>query len=131
MKRRRGIYGLWLAAVIGTGLLSRSELIGLPPFWAKYLGDALWALMFFIGAAIVLPMSSTPVVAAIALAICSAIEISQLYHAPWIDAVRETWPGKLLLGSVFAWADFAAYLAGIATGVATEIAASRRQHWSI
>jgi hypothetical protein len=131
MIRRRGIYFLWLAAVVCLGLLSRSELVGLSPFWAKYVGDALWALMFFVIVALALPSRSTLVVAAVALAICCAIELSQLYHAPWIDAARETRLGKLLLGSVFAWGDFVAYLAGVVTGVATELATIRIQRRSI
>lgn len=127
MSRRRGAYVLWLAVVVCLGLLSRSEIVGLPPFWAKYVGDALWALMFFVIAAIALPSRNILVIAAISLAICCAIEFSQLYHAPWIDAVRETWLGKLLLGSAFAWGDFVAYLAGVALGVAFELAATRKQ----
>jgi hypothetical protein len=112
--------------VVCVGLLSRSDLVGLSPFWAKYIGDALWALMFFVIVAIVLPGRSTLVIAAIALVVCCALELSQLYHAPWIDAARKTWPGKLLLGSAFAWADLVAYLAGVTTGAAIELAASRQ-----
>jgi len=47
--RHRGLYALWVAAVIGAGLSSRSEWLALPPFVAKYAGDALWALMIFLG----------------------------------------------------------------------------------
>jgi hypothetical protein len=90
--------------------------VDLPAFWAKYLGDAFWASMVFVSLGIVLPRHSTLTIAGIAGAVCGAVEISQLYHGPWIDLVRRTWLGKLSLGSQFAWPDFAAYFAGICFG---------------
>ena len=46
--------------------------------------------------------------------------MSQLYHAPWIDAIRDTLPGALVLGYGFLWSDLACYAAGVALGAGVE-----------
>jgi hypothetical protein len=119
------VSAVWVAAVIVCGLLSRSSLLDLPPFFAKYAGDALWALMVFAGIGWLVPSRSTTAVAAWTAAVCGLVEASQLYHAPWIDAVRRTWIGRMALGTTFGWGDLAAYGLGLATGVLTEWAVCR------
>lgn len=123
--RHRGLYTFWIAVVIGLGLGSRSETIALPLFAAKYAGDALWALMIFLGFGWLLPSRSTAAVAGLAVAVCGVIEFSQLYHAPWLDALRRTWFGRMALGDTFGWGDLAAYLVGIGFGVVGEWASGR------
>jgi hypothetical protein len=128
--RHRGFYALLIAIVICAGTASRSETVGLPPFVAKYAGDALWALMVFLGIGFVLATRGTALVAAVAVVLSSADEFSQLYHAPWIDTVRRTTLGHLVLGDTFAWGDIAAYLVGVGIGAAAEWVASRiNWHW--
>ena len=46
--------------------------------------------------------------------------LSQLYHAPWIDAIRVTTIGHIILGYSFSWLDILAYAAGILTGIIME-----------
>jgi len=53
----------------------------------------------------------------IAVAIAFLVEFSQLYHAPWIDSIRHTWLGGLVLGFGFLWTDLVCYTAGIAIGL--------------
>ncbi len=48
------------------------------------------------------------------------IEFSQIYHAVWIDSIRETRIGHLILGSTFNAPDLLAYAVGIALGVMIE-----------
>jgi hypothetical protein len=48
------------------------------------------------------------------------VEISQLYHAPWIDSIRQTTPGGLVLGFGFLWTDLVCYSVGIAIESLTE-----------
>lgn len=119
-KRNRTLYATLIALVIACGLLSRSTFLDLPPFWAKYTGDALWALMIFLIFAFLFPKRKTATIAALATALCLIVECSQLYHAPWLDALRQTWLGRMTLGNTFAWADLAAYLIGILTGSLAE-----------
>ena len=118
--RNRLVSVLCCGVVFGLGLLSRSSLVPLPAFMAKYAGDALWALLIFLGFGFLFPSSSTTSVASFAVLFSVSIEFSQLYHAPWIDALRRTTPGMLVLGDTFAWADIAAYLVGIVGGVGCE-----------
>ncbi len=119
-RRHRGLYALGIAVVICCGLGSRSELLALPSFLAKYAGDALWALMIFLGFGLLLPTRRIVAAAGLAAAVCGTIECSQLYHAPWIDAIRRTWFGRMALGDTFGWGDLVAYLVGIAFGAAAE-----------
>jgi hypothetical protein len=85
----------------------------LPPRPRDVLGDVLWAamMMFLLGAA--LPRVRLLVRAGLALAICFAVEISQAYHSPRIDALRATAVGRLVLGSDFDARDLAAYALGV------------------
>jgi len=53
-------------------------------------------------------------------------EFSQLYQADWINAVRHTTPGHLVLGSGFHAMDLLAYGVGVAVGAATELLMWRR-----
>src|SRR5689334_1630904 len=82
--------------VICLGLLVRSHRIGLPAFWTKYSGDALWALMVFLLLGALLSRKSTLFVASAALLYSCATEFSQLYHALWIDSVRRIPIGRLI-----------------------------------
>ena len=58
--------------------------------------------------------------AAISLALAFLVEVSQLYHAPWIDSLRQTTLGGLVLGFGFLWTDLVCYSVGIVTGSLTE-----------
>ncbi len=127
LSRSRPIYFVAILVVITLGLLSRRFPQCLPAVLGKYPGDALWALMVFLGFGCVFRRAPTIVVALAALAFSFAIEFSQLYHAPWIDAVRTTLPGRLVLGSGFLWQDFVAYATGIVAGALGEFAALRSQ----
>lgn len=108
----------FLAAVIAVllGLGSRRFRGNLPPFLAEYAGDTLWGLMLFLLVSTLL--ASRPILAraAVSLALAWMVEISQLYHAPWIDSIRQTTLGGLVLGFEFLWNDLVCYSVGIAIG---------------
>jgi hypothetical protein len=46
--------------------------------------------------------------------------LTQLYQAPWLNAIRGTTLGHLVLGSTFSWTDMLAYTVGVATGATIE-----------
>jgi hypothetical protein len=119
MQRKRWVYVALTLAVIALGLASRRWPV-FPAMLGKYPGDALYALMALCIAGVIWPRSSISRNAGLALAFCFAIEISQLYHAPWIDEVRATTLGHLVLGSHFGWWDLVAYTVGVAVGAAGE-----------
>jgi hypothetical protein len=81
--------------------------------WRDILGDALWAAMILWWIGVALPRAQPAARAAAALAICFAVEFSQLLHAPWLDAWRGSGVGRLVLGSGFDPRDLGAYTAGV------------------
>ncbi|WP_230981054.1 DUF2809 domain-containing protein [Gemmatimonas groenlandica] len=112
--KRSTMHGLLL--LIGTvalGLASRRYPAVLPEFVSTYAGDVLWASMVFWLLTLVRPNGEGRHLAAIAFAIAVAVEVSQRYHAPWIDAVRALPLGALALGQGFLWSDVACYLVGV------------------
>lgn len=82
------------------------------PIAGNYPGDALWATLVFILWACLLPRASLKLYTALAATTAFCVELSQLYHAPWIDSLRQTLPGRLILGSGFDPFDLIAYLVG-------------------
>jgi len=120
IQRSRPIYALLGVLVIGLGLLWRSDLLPLSSFLSKYGGDALWALVVFLGFGFIFSRSSTLRVGLVALCFAWAVEFSQLYHAPWIDTIRSTRLGGLVLGASFNVPDLFAYAVGIGIGVLAE-----------
>src|SRR5262245_11374615 len=119
--RRRPVYLAAIVVVIAAGLASRRFRSSLPAFIGDYAGDTLWALMVFLGLALLLPKASTVRLAGVALLIAYLDELSQLYHAPWIRAIRRNWAGGLLLGDQFVWSDLLCYTAGVLMGAAAEV----------
>jgi Protein of unknown function (DUF2809) len=107
-----------LAVALGLGSRRFGEL--LPGFVAAYAGDTLWALMAFLAIGLFLPRLTTWRVAALAISFSVMIEVSQTYHAPWIDSIRGKTLGALVLGHGFLWSDLACYVAGVGIGVLFE-----------
>lgn len=120
MIRIRLVYLGFAATIIAIGLASRRYRTSLPPFLADYSGDTLWALMVYLLVSVFLPTKSTSIRAIVSLLIAFSVETSQLYHAPWIDRIRQTTLGGLILGFGFLWTDLICYTVGIIFGVATE-----------
>jgi hypothetical protein len=106
-----------IALTVCLGLGSRRFGNSLPGFVAAFAGDTLWALVAFLGIGLILPRASTWRVAALAMSFSVTIEVSQLYHAPWIDSIRRTTLGGLILGYGFLWSDIACYAVGVGLGM--------------
>ncbi len=108
-----------LVSTIALGLATRRVPGAFPAFVAQYGGDTLWAAMMFWLVALIRPATTRIHLAAIALTISFAVEFSQLYHAPWLDALRATRLGALALGQGFLWTDLVCYAVGamLAAGV--------------
>jgi hypothetical protein len=120
-RRRHPLFWLALIALAaGLGIGSRRFASQLPGVVAAYAGDTLWALAAFLGIGLLLPRASTKQIAALAMSVSLAVEVSQLYHAPWVDAIRRTTLGGLVLGYGFVWSDLACYAAGVGLGILIE-----------
>jgi hypothetical protein len=126
MKRNRLLYGAFEVGVIATGWGTRRYGRHLPELVAVYGGDTFWALMVFVGIGLIARTWSTKRVAALALAVSYGVEISQLYHAGWIDQLRHSVVGGLVLGRGFVWSDLVCYTVGVGLGVAAETLWYRR-----
>jgi hypothetical protein len=108
--------------LVALGLGSRRP--GMPAFCVLYAGDVLWGAMFFTLAAWLRPRATTFQLWLAATAVVEAIELSQLYQAPWAQTVRETRLGGLLLGHSFSWSD--AVCVALGTTIAALVEAAPR-----
>jgi hypothetical protein len=113
VSRRRVVYVAAALATIVVGLAVHLGGTGLPPAVSDVLGDGLWAIMVTWWVSALWPRRARGGRAALALGICYAVEVSQLYSTPGLDAVRRTTLGHLVLGSGFDLRDLAAYALGV------------------
>ena len=118
--RNRLLYLFLVIVVMILGLCTRRFSIYFPKWINLYLGDALWALMIFFLLGLLFRRRDTSWVAVKALLFSFSIEISQLHHAQWIDSLRKTRIGGLVLGYGFLWSDLVAYTIGIGFGLLIE-----------
>ena len=116
VKRKRSLYIVLAILTMLCGLLSRSQLISLPIFITTYAGDTLWALLVFWGFCVLAAHWETWKIFFAAMSFAFAIEFSQFYHAPWIDNLRHTRLGGLVLGFGFKSSDLICYSVGIFFG---------------
>ncbi|WP_426492311.1 DUF2809 domain-containing protein [Hymenobacter sp. 102] len=118
--RSRAQYGLRALLTVLLGLASRRFGADLPGWVMLYAGDALWALLVFWLLRGAQPRWTLMRAATLAVGIAYAVEVSQRYHAPWLDALRGTTLGGLVLGHGFLWSDLLCYTFGIALGAGLE-----------
>lgn len=118
--RNRIVYFFLILLTVGIGLTSRKMADQLPKLVNLYLGDILWALMIFLITGFIFNKRKTGCIGLYAAAFCYLIEISQLYHTQWIDAIRSTTLGALILGYGFLWSDILAYSMGVGLGIILE-----------
>ena len=111
--RDRRLYAGIALLVLSLGLATRPLRHVLPPEVAENLGDTLWAVFVYLLAALVWHRAPTRTLAIGVSLFSAAIETSQLYHAPWIDRIRDTTLGGLVLGYGFSWGDLLCYVIGV------------------
>ncbi len=111
--RVRASYVAAALATIAVGLVVHTRGAALGPVARDVLGDALWASMVVWWAGALAPHARLATRSAAAYVICAGVELSQLFHAPALDAVRATRAGHLVLGSSFDPRDLAAYALGV------------------
>ena len=121
LNSNRLFYLMVLPAIICLGLLSRRLNAYIPDVIDMFLGDSLWALMIYLLIRIVFINWSKKKAASFGLIFCYMIELTQLYHRNWIDAIRSTTLGGLVLGYGFLWSDLVAYLLGILLGYIIDV----------
>ena len=108
-----------MALITLLGLPARSIPDYLPGWYVGYFGDYLWAMLILFILAVATKASTTRAFV-LAVSITYAIEISQLFHPPWLERLRGVKVFALVLGFGFLWSDILAYTLGIATGAALD-----------
>lgn len=116
INRNRLLYLFLILLVMILGISSRKLANFIPDIINLYFGDALWALMIFLIMGFLFRKLSIARIAFISIVFCYCIELSQLYHTNWIDAIRNTTLGGLVLGFGFLWSDVLAYSMGVLMG---------------
>jgi hypothetical protein len=99
---------------------------GLVPFgwWTKHysgpfdqwvnhsLGGVLYVVFWCLAFSLLFPRVRPRKLSGWVFLATSAIEVLQLWHPHWLEALRATRMGVTLLGNSFAWLDFPHYLLG-------------------
>ncbi|UOE49657.1 DUF2809 domain-containing protein [Mucilaginibacter sp. SMC90] len=116
MAKTRITYFVLIILTIILGLLSRHF-----KFIPLFIGDILWATMVYFIMRFLFIAKSVKFNVIAALIFCFAIEFSQLYKAPWINELRHTLFGRLVLGEGFLWSDLLCYVIGVGIGVWVEL----------
>jgi hypothetical protein len=116
LNKTRTVYFVLIVLTIIAGLLSR-HIAGIPLF----IGDILWATMIYFMVRFLFMSKPARFIIIASLIFCYAIEFGQLYQAPWINNIRHTVIGGLVLGEVFLWSDLLCYTVGIGIGILIEL----------
>ena len=111
--RQRLRYLLLACVTIAVGMAVHVGPLPISPRLRDAAGDALWATMMVWWVGVVAPGARSMVRCVLALAVCVAVELSQRYHVAWLDAIRATTLGHLVLGSGFDARDLVAYAVGV------------------
>lgn len=117
---RRIAFAAAACVIIALGLLVHLRGSALSPDARDIAGDALWAAMIACWVGALVPRAPIGARAIAAYGWCVLTEMSQLYHAPAVDAIRASRLGHLVLGSGFDPRDLASYAAGVIIAVGIE-----------
>lgn len=91
---------------------------GLFTYWVNNsLGGVLYEIFWCLIIFLFLPKTNIHIIAGIVFVVTCILEILQLYHPPFLQAIRQTFIGKTLIGTSFVWSDFMYYLLGCSIGL--------------
>ena len=79
-------------------------------------GGAAYVMFWILAVAALKPSVSALRVAVIVFAATCGLEFLQLWHPAWLEAMRRTFLGRVILGTTFDWADFPPYAVGAVLG---------------
>jgi len=109
---KRIFYLIAVILTIALGLSSR-YFNTLPHFIESHAGDTLWAMMVYFLFRFFFVNRSKYVALYLTVSFCFIVEFSQLYQANWINTIRDTLLGALILGKGFLGIDLLRYSVGI------------------
>ncbi|WNB91043.1 DUF2809 domain-containing protein [Bacillus sp. NEB1478] len=112
--KMRVFYLIATAITIPLGLASRKYSDWLLAFFAQNAGDMLWAMMVYFGFRFLFVRMRLSAAIWLSFLFSFGIEFSQLYQENWINQIRHTLLGSLILGQGFLLIDLVRYATGIA-----------------
>lgn len=116
MKKVRIIYFILIFGIVFLGLISRQI-----SFISLFIGDILWSIMIFFIVKFILIKVDVRYIFLVSLILCYIVEFSQLYQAEWINNIRKTIFGRLVLGQGFLWNDIFSYTIGVIVATLSEL----------
>ena len=116
MFRSRLAWFILICVTIALGLDSRHY-----PAIPLFIGDILWATNVYFIVRLLFIHKTIKWVTITSLAFCYLIEFGQLYKSPWINQLRHTLFGRLVLGEVFLWSDLLCYTVGVGIAIGAEL----------
>jgi hypothetical protein len=102
------------------GLTSRMTNV-FPSEITVHLGDVFWASMVFFLFRLMLQRRGILITGFFSVMFSFGIEISQLYQSDWINSIRNTLIGGLILGRGFMLIDLLRYSLGILIGIVIDL----------
>lgn len=120
MNKLRIRYGIIIFITIILGLASRYFSSLLASWVNVYLGDILYGLMFYYIFSFIFINSDRKKLLLITIIYLSFIEVSQLYRNEFLDNLRNTLIGHLVLGKGFLLSDIFSYILGSLIGYFTD-----------
>ncbi len=129
MKRRtlpRPAFAAAIAALCVAGLAARRMHGVSPDFFNTYFPDTAWTMAVYCGFGLLLHKDMR-VHLPLALGVSYLVECSQLLHTPFLETLRGTTLGGLVLGYGFLWSDLVCYTVGALLCAAAERLCCRRK----
>jgi glycopeptide antibiotics resistance protein len=123
--KQRITYLMSVIITILFGLASRKFSHLLNEFVAKNAGDVIWAMMVYFGFRFLFVQKRLFIAILFSFLFSFGIEFSQLYQADWINQLRGTVVGALVLGKGFLTGDLFRYTTGIVLAAAMDKVAHR------
>jgi Protein of unknown function (DUF2809) len=109
--RQRLVFLVNILAIVPLGYAIRFSHI-LPEYFHDVGGSIAYQILLMLLVLFIYPSANLRLTAIWACVVSCAIESLQLYQPPWLQAIRATLPGRLILGTTFLWSDFPAYFVG-------------------
>lgn len=81
-----------------------------------YFGGLLYEVFWCLIIAAIVPKVSKIKIVIIVLIITCSLEFLQLFHHPFLETIRSTFLGRILIGHSFSWYDFPYYIIGCGFG---------------
>ena len=79
-------------------------------------GGVAYVVFWILVVALIRPRASAFKVTIAVLTIACILEFLQQWHPAWLEAIRRTFLGRVLLGTTFDWTDFPHYFIGAGLG---------------